>query len=199
MKKQWLFSTVLLVVALGQAMSQEQSVKIYFRNASFEDSPRASASPIGWHTNTPGSTPDIMPGAWGIMAAPQDGNTCIGLVTRQDGTTEDITQALAEPLAAGVCYKFSISLAHINQYVGFNSPTRLRIWGSATKGEKGKLLDSSQLINHSDWRSYQFQFLTSTAVRYITFEVWYAPGTTFKYNGNILLDNCSAIEKCDRA
>lgn len=173
--------------------------KSYFRNPSFEDTPRASASPVGWYSNTPGSTPDILPGAWGIDFPAKDGKTCLGLVTRSDSTTENITQALATPLESGVCYSFSIFLAHAQKYVGFNQPVRLRVWGSAVKGSKGKLMAFSPLINHSDWRSYRFQFFTSTEVRYITLEAWYGPGIIFKYNGNILLDDCSAIERCDRA
>jgi hypothetical protein len=90
-------------------------------------------------------------------------------------------------------------LAHLEKYVGFNHPARIRVWGSATKGDKGTLLDTSPLINHSDWQRYQFQFFTPGVVRYLTLEVWYGPGTTFYYNGNILLDNCAPIEKCARA
>lgn len=170
-----------------------------FRNHSFEDTPRASASPAGWYSDTPGSTPDILPGAWGIEFPPQEGKTCLGLVTRSDNTTEDVTQALATPLSAGTCYSFSVFLAHAEKYVGFNQPARLRVWGSAVKGSKGKLMASSPLINHSDWRNYRFEFFTPTEIRYITLEAWYAPGVIFKYNGNILLDNCSDIQRCDRA
>ena len=159
----------------------------------------ASAIPKGWHTITPGSTPDILPGAWGIEFAPQAGNTCIGLVVRHDGTSEDIAQALGESLAADACYTFSIYLAHVDKYVGFNHPARIRVWGSAVRGEKGTLLTASPLINHSDWRQYQLQFFTKETVRYLTLEAWYGPGVIFKYNGNILLDNCSPIEKCARA
>jgi len=182
-----------------EGVVEQPSGKIFFRNPSFEDTPRASAVPKGWHSSTPGSTPDILPGAWGIEFAPQAGNTCIGLVVRHDGTTEDIAQALAEPLDADACYTFSINLAHVEQYVGFNQPARIRVWGSATRGTKGVLLTSSPLINHSDWRQYQLQFLTKESVRYLTLEAWYGPGVIFKYNGNILLDNCSPIEKCARA
>lgn len=173
--------------------------KVYFRNPSFEDAPRASASPVGWFSNTPGSTPDILPGAWGLECLPQEGKTCLGLVTRNDNTSENVAQALAAPLEGGVCYMFSLYLAHAEKYVGFNQPCRLRIYGSAAKSDKGKLLAASPLINHTDWRNYKFQFFTPGEIRYITLEAWYAPGVTIKYNGNILLDNCSPIEKCDRA
>ncbi|MBL7827060.1 MAG: hypothetical protein JNJ57_10545 [Saprospiraceae bacterium] len=194
MKNTWHWAALWLVCA-----SFQPSGKVYFRNPSFEDTPRASASPVGWYSVTPGSTPDIMPGAWGINFMPQEGNTCIGLVTRSENTTENIAQALASPLEGGVCYTFNMYLAHAESYVKFDSPCRLRIWGSATKNDKGKLLASSPLINHTDWRNYKFQFFTSGEVRYITMEAWYAPGVTFKYNGNIMLDHCSPIERCDRA
>jgi hypothetical protein len=173
--------------------------KTYLKNPSFEDKPKASASPKGWNSEMPGSTPDILPGAWGLDVAPQDGATCVGLVTRSDGTTESISQALSKPLIGETCYTFYIYLAHTDKYVGFNHPARIRIWGSATKGDKGTLLDASPLINHSDWKRYQFQFFTPREIRYLTLEVWYGPGTTFHYNGNILLDNCSPMEQCARA
>ena len=61
------------------------------------------------------------------------------------------------------------------------------------------MLASSPLIDHSDWRSYKFQFIPTGDIRHITFEAYFAPGASFKYKGNILMDNCSAIEKCNRA
>lgn len=170
------------------------------RNPSFEDdAPAQSKLPGGWQSNTAGSTPDILPGAWGIQFAPQEGKTCVGLVTREDGTSEDISQGLPETLKGGICYTFSIYLAHAPKYVGYNHPVKIRIWGGASRGKKEMLLESSPLIDHSDWRKYPFQFVPARDMRYITFEAWYGPGITFKYKGNILLDNCSAIEKCDRA
>jgi hypothetical protein len=173
---------------------------IPIRNPSFEDdAPTQSKVPKGWQTYTPGSTPDILPGAWGIQLAPQDGRTCVGLVTREDGTIEDIAQVLPESLKGGICYKFTIHLAHTPKYVGFNHPVRLRVWGGAAKDKKEMLLASSPLIDHSDWKKYPFQFVPAHDMRYITFEAYFGPGIIFKYKGNILLDNCSAIEKCERA
>lgn len=173
---------------------------IPIRNPSFEDdAPTQSKVPKGWQSYTAGSTPDIMPGAWGIQFAAQDGKTCVGLVTREDGSNEDISQGLPESLKGGTCYTFSIYLAHTPKYVGFNHPVRLRIWGGAGRGKKEMLLASSPLVDHADWRKYPFQFVPARDMRYITFEAWYGPGITFRYKGNILLDNCSAIEKCDRA
>lgn len=179
--------------------AQPTGALIPFANPSFEDSPRASASPAGWQSLTPGSTPDILPGAWGLQIAPQHGRSCIGLVTREDGSSEDVSQGLAEALKAGSCYKFSVFLAHAPQYVGYNHPARIRVWGGSKRGAKEQLLASSPLVDHADWRSYKFQFIPKGDLRHITFEAYFAPGTSFRYKGNILLDNCSAIEKCDRA
>lgn len=172
--------------------------KVRLQNPSFEDTPRASASPWGWNSYTPGSTPDIMPGAWGVELLPQDGKTCLALVTREDGSSEDVTQQLPQALKSGTCYTFSIYLAHAPQYVGYNHPVRLRIWGGAGKG-KEQLLASSTLVDHTGWKTYKFQFVPNRDMHYITFEAFFAPGAMFHYRGNIILDNCSPIERCDRA
>ena len=190
------FGFLFLVLFLN---AQPGSV-IPVRNPSFEDdAPGQSKLPRGWLSTTPGSTPDILPGAWGVQFPAQDGKTCVGLVTRNDGTSEDISQGLPESLKGGVCYTFTLFLAHAPKYVGYNHAVRLRIWGGSGRGKKEMLLASSPLIDHSDWRKYPFQFVPARDMRYITFEAWYGPGVSFQYKGNILLDNCSAIEKCDRA
>jgi hypothetical protein len=186
---------IFITIALLGAQTNE---KIALKNPSFEDKPRASASPEGWSSKTPDSTPDILPGAWGIDFAAQEGRTCVGLVTRDDGTREDLGQALSEPLKAGTCYKFTIHLAHSPKYVGYNHPIRLRVWGGAS-GSKDLQLAASPLIDQAEWKKYEFQFSPTKEVRFIILEAYFAPGTSFFYKGNILLDNCSAIERCDRA
>lgn len=173
--------------------------KIAFKNPSFEDTPRQNKFPAGWSSGTSDCTPDIFPGAWGLKFQPQQGQTCVGLVTREDGTREDLGQELSEPLRTDSCYTFTIYLAHADKYVGYNQPLRLRVWGGATKGAKDQLLDSSPLIDHSEWRQYKFQFTPNHDLRYIALEAYFGPGVLFKYKGNILLDNCSEIKHCIRA
>ncbi len=198
MKLQSLVLLPLFALCWTTPAGQQPDGKIHLQNPSFEDFPRASACPEGWASYTLDSTPDIMPGAWGVQAAPHDGNSCVALVTREDGTREDIAQRLPQALKSGTCYTFKIFLAHAPDYVGYNHPTRLRIWGSAGKN-KQQLLASSALIDHTGWKEYKFQFVPNHEMRYITFEAYYAPGALFHYRGNILLDNCSPIERCDRA
>ena len=196
-----LFCLLFLFFCLGfqtTGPGQQADGKIHFKNPSFEDYPRASACPKGWVSHTPGSTPDIMPGAWDIEVPAQDGETCVALVTREDGTREDIAQKLSQVLKSGTCYTMSIYLAHAPQYVGYDHPVRLRIWGGTGK-KKQQLLTSSGLVDHKEWKKYTFQFVPKYNLQYITFEAYYAPGALFKYRGNIALDNCSPIERCDRA
>ena len=190
---------LLLLLFPCALLSGQPSGKIYFRNPSFEDAPGSGKCPKGWYSGYQGSTPDILPGAWEINFPPQEGKTCVGLIVREDGTREDISQALAEPLSAGMCYSFSLYLAHAPKYVGYNKPTRLRIWGCTEKGGACQLLASSPLIDHSDWRQYKFELSPSANTVLLIFEAYYAPGVVFKYKGNLLLDNCSPLEKCIRA
>lgn len=171
-----------------------------FSNPSFEDpSPRESKFPDGWQSQTPDNTPDILPGAWGLSIPAYHGKTCLGLVTRDDGGVENLGQYLSKPLKSGDCYTFSIYLSHAEKYVGYNKPCRLRVWGGDAPGSKQVLLGTSPLINHSDWKQYTFQFTAQQNFKSITFEAYFAPGATFKYKGNILLDLCSDIERCVKA
>lgn len=171
-----------------------------FSNSSFEDSaPRENKFPQGWQSKTPDNTPDLFPGAWGLTLTPHHGKTCLGLVTRDDGGVENVGQSLPKPLQAGDCYAFSVYLAHADSYVGFNKPCRLRVWGGNAPGDKQVLLATSPLIAHSQWKAYTFQFTAPQNIQSITFEAYFAPGASFKYKGNILLDQCSDIEKCVKA
>lgn len=176
-----------------------QSERIHLRNPSFEDTPGHNKTPVGWYSATPGSTPDIFPGAWGIAhIQPQHGASCLGLITREDGTTEDISQFLGEKLIAGNCYTFKIWLAHSASYVGYDRPVRIRVWGGSSKGAKECLLDTSPVISGAQWKEYKFQFMAKSNYAHLTLEAWYGPGCGF-YRGNILLDNCSPIQRCNRA
>jgi hypothetical protein len=171
---------------------------IWLANPSFEDKPGASLIPKGWISKTKGSTPDIMPGAWGINASPHGGLTCLGLVVREDNTSEDIAQVLSEPLKSGECYAFQIWLKSLPKYVGYNQPCQLRVYGG-TDGGRDVLLAQSPLITQGDWKEYKLQFTPRQNCTSITLVAWYGPGVMFKYKGNILLDDISPIVRCNRA
>ncbi len=200
MRAPWL-SLLLTALSLAGRASlsfQRADEKIVLKNPSFEERPGPSKVPSGWITVGLGSTPDIMPGAWGVQLPPQDGLSFLALVTREDGSCEDIAQKLPSPLRPNVCYTFSIYLSHSDRYVGYDLPVRLRVWGSDGPNKK-QLLTSSPVISNKQWQRYTLQFVPNHAMEYIILEAYYAPGVFRPYRGNLLLDNCSAIERCERA
>jgi hypothetical protein len=188
------------ILAICSGFRWQSKIFTEFTNPSFEHSElRESVFPTGWSSRTADCTPDILPGAWHIKFAPHAGRTCVGLVTRETGSTEDLGQQLPKVLEAGGCYKFSMYLAHAPKYVGYDRPVRVRVWGGQSPGHKQVLLATSALVSHTEWRAYDFQFEVSQTMPCLTFEAYYAPGVSFKYRGNVLLDACSAIERCVKA
>ena len=77
-------------------MSQEKTV--WLNNASFEGVPQDATTPSGWQECELGTTPDILPGFWNVYTEASDGETFIGLITRDDGSFESIGQRLSSPL-----------------------------------------------------------------------------------------------------
>jgi len=171
--------------------------KISLVNPSFEGEPQDATVPNGWMPCEPGTTPDILPGPWGVYQEASDGETFLGLITRSDGTFESITQRLSTPLKKDECYSFSIDLASSNTYTGYNHPLKLRMWGSVSRCKKTELLFESPVIKHSDWETYKFSFSTKYKHNYIILEAQ-APDKNY-VRGNILLDNCSRLSVCKRA
>lgn len=170
-----------------------------FENPSFEGVQGEGLTPPGWFVCDIGSTPDVLPGAWEVLAAPSEGNAYLGLITREDGTWESVGQRARQILRAKECYTFSVNLARSVTYAGFNLPVRLRVWGGYERCKKDELLADSGLINHGDWQKYSFEFYPKQNVRYLIFEAFYARGTTFPYRGNILIDKLSPLKSCFRA
>ena len=172
---------------------------IRLENASFEDEPQDATMPQRWHSCKRGSTPDILPGFWGVYLEPSDGDTYVGLITRPDGTFEVIGQRLTAPIKAKECYSFSLQLAHSKSYVNYNIPIRLRIYGGTAFCEKSQLLCESKSIKNTDWETYQFDFFAKEQYDYIIFEAYYAKGIFVPYPGNILIDDVSLFKMCPRA
>ena len=176
------------------------SGQIYLINPSFEgDEPQDAIVPAGWHACKMGTTPDILPGVWGVYTEPSEGETFVGLITRADGTWESIGQRLSAPVVPKECYTITLDLAHSKTYAGYNNPIRLRIWGGATKCSKDQLLAESKFIEHSDWETYSFQFVPKEPLYYIILEANYTDGSNFSHQGNIMIDNVRPIKTCIRA
>lgn len=190
--KRLIFINLLMVVPF---VAQPQ---IYLLNASFEGEPQDATVPSGWIPCQPGTTPDILPGVWGVYQEPAHGDTYMGLITRENSTWESVGQRLKSPLPSGQCLSMSLSLAHSNTYAGYNLPIKLRIWGGVERCARDQLLWESPLIEHRDWKTYRVDFVPQAPFQYIILEAYHKDGP-FSYRGNILIDRLSAIKKCIRA
>lgn len=173
--------------------------QIPIENASFEGRANDATMPTGWHDCKDGTTPDILPGPWGVIREAYDGDTYLGLITRENGTWESIEQRLRSPMKAGECYAFNLWLAYSKKYAGYNLPLKLRIWGGIAKCGRDQLLAETKFVKHTDWRNYNFDFFPKKDINYIIIEAHFADGVYISYKGNILMDNLSDIKRCDRA
>jgi hypothetical protein len=176
---------------------QVQAQFIELSNASFEGEPQDATVPQGWMACKEGTTPDILPGYWGVYTEPADGDTYVGLITRQNNTWESIGQRLTQPLKKGTCYDWGFDLAHSDTYSGYNGPIKLRVWASKLKCQKDQLIFESPLIEHLDWETYHFKFTPDNDYRYILFEAFHSE-EPFSFQGNVLIDRLREIKACDR-
>ncbi|MEM7572599.1 MAG: hypothetical protein AAF433_06855 [Bacteroidota bacterium] len=177
---------------------QGQLVQHHLRNPSFEGEPADATTPVGWIVSTPGTTPDILPGFWGVYQEANDGDTYIGLITRPDGSWEAIAQRLPVPLTVGDCYRFTIDLAHSRTYSGYNGVLKLRVYGGRHREDRSYLLYESPSIDHLHWETYPVDFRPDRSFQYLILEAFYSE-EPFSFSGNILLDNLSALFPCPRA
>ncbi len=169
--------------------------QIKLNNASFEDEPSDATTPHGWFIASPMTTPDILPGYWGVYLDPEEGETYIGLITRLDDSYESIGQRTSAPMQEGLCYSFSLNLAHSKTYAGFNNPIKLRIWIGTSKDSKEQLIYESKIIEHSSWKNYKVNFTPKAQSQYFFIEA-YNDNPSKPIKSNILIDNISNIKPC---
>ena len=186
---------VLLLLIMHHARSQ--SINIF--NGSFEGEAADAINPIGWMGCEDGTTPDILPGPWGVYLPAVEGQTYMGLIVRKNGTWECVGQRLSQSLKGNNCYFFKLMLAHSITYNGYNKPAIVRIWGGSERCEKSQILFESPSINHSTWKPYIVKFKPKKDMDFIIIEAYYNSKQGVTYNGNVLIDAISPIQTCDRA
>ena len=208
MKTKATFLFILLHLLITGLKGQET---IALKNASFEENePACCVLPDHWINlgaadQTP---PDIQPGFFQVVLPAQDGKQYIGLVVRENNTWEGVGQVLDDLLLKDSFYTFSLWLARSIVYrsatrlstelVNHNAPTILKIWGYNTKTQQEELLAESQPMSHSQWIRYEFVLNPKLAdYNELDLMAYYAPGHEQK-NGNLLIDNCSIIEKINK-
>lgn len=185
---------------------------IYLENQSFEDIPRAGMPPSGWLDCGPaGETPpDVQPyGGFRVTRTPQNGNTYLGMVTRDNNTWESVGQRLSKPMRQNQCYDFSFYAARSGTYesatkrnqmvlVNFSRGVTVRIWGGNTLGERAEMLANTEVIENTEWQNIKVKLTpTKRDYQYICIEAYYKTPVLLPYNGNVLIDNLSAIAACD--
>jgi outer membrane protein OmpA-like peptidoglycan-associated protein len=208
---------ILLLLPLFQLRAQYDEIPLV--NPSFEGTPARGSWEYaftlqGWMDCAPyyfrhQTPPDVQPGTmefFDVTTLPREGGTYLGMVTRQNETWELVSQRLLKPLKRSQCYAFEIDLARSETYISqllnavdttreynFNKPVVLRIWGGRNVYEKRELLAESPAVEHTEWRTYAFEFNVKQDHDYLILEAFYKTPTLLPYNGNILLDNASPV------
>lgn len=184
-----LFSVILFTFFISSVLTAQ----VKLNNPGFEDEPSDARTPMGWFNCERGTTPDILPGVYGIYMDSDEGETYMGIITRADGSFESIGQRLSAKLSKEKCYYFQISLAQAEQYVGYEEPLKLRAWISGKKCGKDQMIFESPFINEQEWKNFTIKFTPENNAKYILLEAFHPEKGT---KGHILLDNMTYILPC---
>jgi hypothetical protein len=148
--------------------------------------------------------PILFPGS-GYYRKAADGHGFGWLFTFKQGFSSGLVQTLygGATIEQHQCYRFSLSAAfdplirRKNQvFKRHKNPLRLRIWGGVPEDPKRELLAQTNTITQSDWKTYEFELVPEQGNwTTITIEGFYVTDQGEPYDGHILVDNCSAIEK----
>lgn len=195
------------IMVLMMAVSLLSAQVVTMLNPGFEDQPRHSQVPRYWINcgHSTESPPDILPElTFSVILPAYKGHTYLGLVTRDNDTWEAVGAKLDGSLEQGKCYAFSIALARSLSYhsvsraknipANYIAPTRLRIWGGSGPCAKDELLAASSVIDHETWETYTFILAPEEgSYSHLMLEVFYEENILFPTNGNLLLDDASAL------
>lgn len=181
-----IFLFLLLQTIIGQRLN----------NPGFEDHPQDATMPQGWLECSEGTTPDILPGFWGVTTLPHEGNSYIGLITRKDASFESIGQRIYPALERNTCYTTSIALCKSRKYVGYSKSIQIRMYLGKERCTKDQLIFESPLIKHKKWEDYLISFESNFEAHFLIIEV-YAEKKGKK--GHVLMDQLGPIELCAKA
>jgi hypothetical protein len=183
---------------------------IELKNPSLEGLSASGVTPKSWQSwgfrNE--SEPDIQPNQFGVATEAHRGYTYVGMVVRDNNTYESIGQNLPyeNRLMKGKKYKMSLYLAKsthymsrsstTGEYINYNVPAILKIWGRNSKTKKKELLAKSAPIEKEYWDIFIPTFSPKEDdFDIIIFEAYYRDGTKEPYSGNLLIDNLSDIKE----
>lgn len=221
---------VSLLCILLSCNSYSQDTLDFISNPSFEDKPRKGGyySTVvetqrneikGWYdcgkSNFEFETaPDIHGNNnkfWSLDMMPSEGNTFLGMVTRDNDSWEEVSQELLHPMEKGNCYTFTIDLAKADPYISgsrlymddkpnynYITPANLRIWAAFDTCERYDILYVSPPIDNEEWQTYEVVIQPKSDIKYITLQAYFVDDSK-PYNGNIIVDNISKfiVSECE--
>lgn len=185
---------------IGKSSAQQNLLE----NSSFEeDIPVCCQVPVYWYDCADPFekvTPvDIQPGSFGVTKHAAEGHNYLGMVVRDNGTTESIGQTLSEELRKDSMYLLTISVSRSEMYASisittgqpaqYSTPVVLKIWGGSRYCERHQLLGITEPVTNTEWMEYEFDIFPETDISDISLEACFDEKTKFSYNGNILIDN----------
>lgn len=87
----------------------------------------------------------------------------------------------------------------VNHLRNFNEPLTLKIWGGNSECVRLELLAETPLVEHLDWKKYEFNIQIKTHINFISIQVHRGKDTPFYSNGNVLIDDFSNFQliNCD--
>jgi len=198
--------TILFLLFLSSTTFAQN--EIYLANPSFEDRAGVGNAPMSWFDcGFPGESPPDVHSAdsnfFDVNQKPSDGETYLGMVTRDNDTWESVSQRLSKPLVANRTYQFEIDICKAPVYLSisrktnntetYTTPIQLRVWGGSGYCNKLELLAHSSVIKNTKWITYTLTLKPTQKITYLVLEAHYSTPVLFPTNGNILLDNCSPI------
>lgn len=213
MKKNYILIQLFTSSVLLLSSTSYCQVEVALRNSSFEGEPAMSKVPLnwfdcGWSSESPPNTEPTEFQSNPLVA--HDGETYLGLVTRDNETWERVTQRLETPLVKNQTYLFQIFLAKAKDYLSkskltnlpanYNTATSFKIWGGNNYCKRVDLLGTINSVSNLNWKKYEFIIMPQSNHEYIMFEAYYSEANHEIANGNLLMDNASSfkpLQLCD--
>lgn len=209
-------SKILICCLLLNSLSIFGQDSIILQNPSLEWTPKDDFLPPFWQNCgfVNKSLPNIHPqprarNITGVVKEPKAGMSYISLLVENDGTWQGIGQPLPKKMEAGRCYVFSADMARAPAFeiksmvdqnpIQYIHPVTVRIWGGSLEKKRTELLASVGPIRSLMWNRFTFLLQPKEDHSWFLIEAYYAANHQKYYNGNVLIDNCSAIKRiaCD--